>query len=256
MYVTGFEPNFLNLIRTNEISARIRPYLALLSDNDYQNAVAFYVNNKYILSFPDRKECIVYDRERGSFVGLWKLPFGISSMLKYVDGSGTERWVIGSAQSNQVYEFNTALNTDNGTAIQKTLRTNKESFGQWNLMKIINFFYALLRNVSGSVTVNVLVENRDGTTSTAKSFTIQGSAVSGSLGWGIDSWGTANWGTSAGTVVTAGDEIPRATQIFKSVRLIQIEVITTSVNSNFELLNLKVSANLQGEGSIPTSWRV
>ena len=27
LYVTGYEPNFLNIIRTNEVSARIRPYL-------------------------------------------------------------------------------------------------------------------------------------------------------------------------------------------------------------------------------------
>lgn len=267
MYVTGFEPNFLNLIRTNEISARIRPYLALLSDADYANACAFYVNNKYILSFPNRKECMVYDRERGAFVGPWITPFGISSMIKIVDASGTERWVLGSAESNQVYEFNTSINTDNGTAIQKTIRTNKESYGEWNLMKIINFFYALFRNVSGTVTVNVLVENRDGTTSTAKTFTIEGSAVSGSLGWGIDGWGDSvntvgesdggsGWGQSGGTVVSGGDEIPRATQLFKSVRLTQVEIITTSANSNFELLNLKLTANVQGEGSIPTSWRV
>lgn len=177
-------------------------------------------------------------------------------MIKYVDGTGTERWVLGSNNSNQVYLFNTALNTDNGTAIQKILKTNKETFDQWSLLKIIKLFYALFRRVTGQVTVNVNVENRDGSTSVAKSFTIEGSAVAGSLGWGIDQWGTAIWGTSDGTVVTAGDELTRYTQLFKSVRLVQVEVVTTTANSNFELLGLRITASSQGEGSLSSESRV
>jgi hypothetical protein len=256
LYVTGYEPNFLNIIRTNEVSARIRPYLDLLNDDDYTTATALYVDNKYILSFPKRKEMIVYDRERGAFIGLWKLPYGISHMRNYVDGTGTERWVLGSDESNQSYIFNSALNTDDGTAIQKIFRTNKETFGSWSLLKIVKLFYILLKNISGQVNVNILVENRDGTTSTAKSFTIEGSAISGSLGWGIDDWGTANWGTSDGSVITQSDELTKYTQLFKSVRLVQVEVTTTQSNANFELLGIRMTAKSQGEGSLSSASRV
>lgn len=255
LYVTGFEPNFLNIIRTNEVSARIRSYLMNLNDNDFNNACSMYVDNKYLLSFPSRKEVVVYDRERGCFAGIWKLPWGISKMLKYVDETGTERWVFGINSNNQVYTFSTSLNTDDGSAIQKTLRTNKETFDQWSLLKIIKLFYILFRRIKGSVNVNILAENRDGSTSVIKSFTIEGSAVSGSLGWGIDQWGTALWGTSAGTVVTAGEELYKWTQLFKSVRLIQIEVTTTTAQSNFELLNMRMTASSQGEGSLSSSAR-
>lgn len=256
LYVTGYEPNFLNIIRTNEVSARIRPYLDQLNDSDYTTACAFYVNNKYILSFPRRKECVVYDRERGCFAGIWKLPFGIGKMLRHTDGSGTEKWIIGSFNDNQIYTFNTAINNDNGTAIAKTLRTNKEVFGQWSLLKIVKFFYSLFRSVQGQVNVSILAELRDGSTTSIKVFSIEGAALTGSIGWGINQWGTQQWGMSKGSVVIAGDELTRYTQLFKSVRLIQVEVTTTDINANFELIGLRMTASSQGEGSLASSSRV
>lgn len=256
IYVTGFEQNFLNVIRTNEISARMRPYLALLNDEDYRTACAFYVDNKYILSFPRRRECIVYDRERGAFLGVWKLPFGIGKMLRHTDSSGTERWIIGSFNDNNVYYFNTAVNTDNGEAIQKTLRTNKEVFGKWSLLKIVKFFYSLFRRIQGQVNVSIIAELRDGSTSTIKSFTIEGASVSGAMGWGIDTWGSIGWGLSAGSVVTAGDEITKYTQLFKSIRFIQVEVSTTEANANFELIGLRMTASSLGEGSLSSISRI
>ena len=256
IYVVGFEPNFLNLIRTNEISARIRSYLDGLSKSDYDNCNTMYINNKYILSFPDRKECIVYDRERGAFLGIWKMPFGISKMQNYIDTSGTERWVVGSANSNQTYTFEPSVNSDDGTTISKTLRLKKEYFGSWSLLKIIKLFYIMFRNITGTVTVNILLEDRNGATSTVKTFDISGSEIAGASGWGVDMWGTNMWGTSAGDVVIEGDELTRWSQLYKSGRIIQIEITSTASNSNFELLGLRLTATSQGEGQLSSSSRV
>ena len=73
-----------------------------------------------------------------------RMPFGdidhpknfLTKMKKYVDGSGTEKWVVGT-DTNQVYTFETSVNSDNGVTITKTIRTNKDSFGIWNELKII-----------------------------------------------------------------------------------------------------------------------
>lgn len=256
LYVVGYEPNFLNIIRTNEISARIRPYLALLNADDYASCSAMYVNNKYLLSFPTRKEILVYDRERGCFAGIWKLPFGVSKMIKYVDGSGTERWVLGSSDSNQTYTFEASVNSDNGTTITKTLKTNKEKFNSWSLLKILNLFYVLFRNITGSVTINILSEDRAGNTTTVKTFEIVGSAISGRSGWGANLWGSRMWGASRGTPVAGSDEFTRWGQLYKESRLVQIEISCTSSSSNFEFLGARITANSQGEGSLSSSQRV
>lgn len=257
LYVTGYEPNFLNIIRTNEISAKMRPYLALLNDTDYSTATAFYIDHKYILSFPQRKEMLVYDRERGAWVGPWKLPFGISHMKLYLDSSGTEKWVIGSYENNQVYVFDAATNSDNGTTITKTLRLKKTYFGDFSTLNIVTFFYILLRNIIGTTTVNILAEDRDGATSTIKTFTITGAATAGSTGWGTDTWGTFEYGVSNNIeAVVTSDEIKRWGSLFKEAANIQLEITSISANSNFELLQAKVSARKQGIGSLSASQRV
>lgn len=257
LYVTGYEPNFLNIIRTNEISAKMRPYLRLLNDNDYTTATAFYIDKKYILSFPLRKEMIVYDRERGSWMGPWKLPYGISHMMKYIDKTGTVKWVLGSNEDNQVYTFDISTNSDNGTTIIKTLRTKKTYFGDWTLLNILQFFYVLFRNIKGETTVNFLVEDRQGNTSNIKSFTITGSAVAGSTGWGMDMWGSVKWGqTNTFSAVTGGEEIKRWGTLFKQAALLQVEVTATSADSNFELLELKVVGAKQSRGSLSSSQRI
>lgn len=256
VYVVGYEPNFLNIIRTNEVSARIRPYLSKLSGNDYKNACSMYVDNKYILSFPDRKEMIVYDRERGCWIGPWILPFGISKMRKYTDSNNTEKWVLGSSESNKVYTFEPSVNSDDGTVISKTLRTKKEYFKSWSILKIIKYFKILFRNITGSVDVNILLENRDGQIQTIKTFTIQGSAIAGSSGWGMDDWGSTEWGISTGSVVISGDEFYRWTQLFKEGRIIQIEILSNQSNTNFELLGIDMSASQQSAGQLPASQRV
>ena len=256
LYVVGYEPNFLNIIRTNEISAKIRPYLALLNNDDYITANAIYVDNKYILSFPNRKEMVVYDRERGAFLGIWKMPWGISKMKKYEDGTGTERWVLGSAESNQVYTFERSVNSDNGTTITKTLLTNKESFNTWSLLKIVKLFYILLRNITGEVNVNIIGEDRNGTTSTIKTFTISGAAIAGQTGWGIPMWGTTQWGKTKGTIVTTTDELTRWGQLYKQLKYVQIEISCTAAASNFELLKAKMTASPGQEGNLPSSQRI
>jgi hypothetical protein len=256
VYVVGFEPNFLNLIRTNEVSARIRPYLDKLSGDDYKTAVSMYVDNKYIISFPSRKEMIVYDRERGCWIGPWILPFGISKMKKYTDSSNTEKWVLGSADNNKVYTFEKSVNSDDGQIIAKTLRTKKEYFGSWSILKIIKYFKILFRNITGSVDVNILLEDRNGQIQTIKTFTIEGSAIAGSSGWGIDGWGLAPYGITYGSVVITGDEFYRWTQLFKEGRILQIEVMSNSGNTNFELLGIDVDASQQSKGQLPASSRV
>jgi hypothetical protein len=255
LYVVGYEPNFLSIIRTNEISARIRPYIQLLNDSDFTTCCSMYINNKYLLSFPGRKELMMYDRERGCFGGLWKLPFGITKMKKYVDGTGTEKWVIGTT-TNQVYTFETSINSDNGTTITKTLRTNKDALGVWNELKILKLFFCLLRNITGSVTVNLLMEDRTGATTTIKTFVITGASVSGKSGWGANLWGAKQWGKTQGMPVSGTDEFPRFSQLYKQGRLIQIEVTSNASASQFELLNIKFTATRQGDNSLSSSLRV
>jgi len=256
LYVTGYEPNFLNIIRTNEISARIRPYLDLLSKEDYQTACAMYVNKKYLLSFPLRKEIVVYDRERGCFASIWKLPFGVVKMTKFYEDNGDEKWVLG-LDDGRVVVFNRYLNNDLGSTVEKKLRTNKTDFGDWTTLQTIEYFYFLFRNIIGSTDVTILLEDRSGETSGVKTFTISGAQTAGYTGYGTDKYGTAKYGLSKSTTVNiTSDEIPRWGTLFKVGKLLQMEVASTAANSNFELLKIKVTGKKHQRGSLSSESRV
>ena len=261
LYSTGQEPQYLNQIRTNEISARIRPYIQNLSDVDFKEASAAYLDYKYILSFPTKKETIIYDRQRGAFMGPWKTPFGITKWFKHIDESGSERWIAG-CDDGYNREFSSAYISDSGTAIVKLGRTAKSDFGNWSTFKILKYFYFLLRNVRGSVTVSLRLETRDGNTVTAKTATISSSL--GSSGWGADtSWGDTGgaskgggWGQTDATVSITGDELARYAQIFKQCRVLQVEFSSTGANSNFEFLSVRATAQSLGPSSLPSTLKV
>lgn len=255
LYVTGYEPQFLNVIRTNEVSARIRPFLETLNQSDYQTANSMYVDNKYLLSFPNKRQMVVYDRERGCFTGIWKLPFGITKMLRHIDGSGTERWVL-AANDNKILTFEKSLNTDDGQTIIKVLRTGKNDFKSWSIIKILKYFYILMRAIRGQVNVQIIIEDRNGATATAKTFTIIGSQLDGDTGYGMQGYGELPYGETQGTVSITGDELTRYGTLFVQNRLVQVEVSTSSSNGNFELLGVRLTATGQTEGSLPSSQRV
>jgi len=253
LQTVGQEQNFLNQIRTNELSARIRTYIQSLSDEDFKTACAGYIDNKYLLSFPRKKETMIYDRERACFMGPWKTPWGITKWFKYFDESGNERWLAGT-DSQYVQLFNSGLLSDNGTAIAKTLRTKKDSIGRWSVMKVLKLFYVLFRNVRGSVTVNLRIETPNGITVTTKSFNISSSL--GVSGWGTDQWGTQQYGQSNATVTITGDELVRWAQIYKTCRVLQVEVISTDANANWEFLGMRYTAQSLGDNSLPATTRV
>lgn len=253
-YAVGQEPQFLNQIRTNELSARIRPYVRDLSDNDFKMACAGYFDNKYILAFPAKKEAVIYDRERLAFMGPWKFPWAITKFLKYLDTDGTERWLAASDSGPYVRELSASYISDSGTAIAKTLRTRKEDMGDWSVFKVLKYFYVLFRNVRGTVTINLRIEQRDGNTVTTKSFNITSSL--GSSGWGNDQWGSQPYGQTNATVTLTGDELVRYAQIYKNCRVVQIEVTTNAANDNFEFLAVRMTAQSLGDNSLPASTRV
>lgn len=253
LFTIGSEAAFLNQIRTREISARIRPYIRNLSETDFSNASAAYIDYKYLLSFPSKRETVVYDFERACFMGPWKTPWGITKWKKYTDSNGTEVWLAGNDEG-VVKQFSSSLISDSGTAISKILKTKKESFDNWSVMKIIKTLKVLFRNVTGSVDINIILEERNGTATTSKSFSITGS--SGVAGWGADMWGSVPWGDTVDAVQLGSEDVIRWAQLYKTARVMQIEVIATGGTSNFEFLGVMSSAQSMGEGSLSSSTRV
>lgn len=258
IYTLGNEANYLNVLRTNELSARIRPIFQTLTASQLEQATAVYQDNKYRVSYPattagmNTRE-IIYDRERLAWMGPNTYPATPAIYEVYYDGNNVENLIWGDANDNMVTKFSSSNSDDKGVKIQSTLLTKKTAFDNPFRFKQMKTLFSNWRNVKGSPNVNILLETRNGQVGSAESFTI--STNNAGVGWGFDKWGTFKWGTSSGAGSAAGSsDLVKRTRINKVGRTIQVEITTTGVTDTYELLALQIQAQELGPGLIPSTW--
>ena len=258
VYTLGNEPNFLNVLRTNEVSARIRPVFQTLTAAQLEQACAVYQDNKYRLAYPstsankNSKE-IIYDRERLAWMGPNTYPATPAIYEVYYDGANMENLIWGDSDDNFVTNFSSSYSNDKGVKIQTILLTKKTAFNNTFRFKQVKNLYSNWRNVFGSPFVNIILETRTGAVGSAQSFTI--SASGSGTGWGFDKWGTIRWGNTLGAGSSSGsNDLAKRTRINKVGRTVQVEVTTSGNNDKYELLGLQLQAQELGEGIIPSSW--
>jgi len=256
VYVLGNEPGILgDVLRTNELSVKVRPFIRGLTQAQLQDASADYIDNKYVISFPSKAQTLCFDRERNCFMGPWSITFDPRSWIKYTESGGNEVWLSADGTDTFVSKFSDTLYDDKGTTISTFLRTKKEDFENWTIFKNIENVFATFRNVLGTFSVNIRLEDRTGETTTAKSFSV--SAAAGAAGWGTDGWGMTPIGDTENTGGTAeANELVRQAKLNKSARSIQLEVQTSNRNDKYELLGFLIEGKPQGKGFRPSSWRI
>jgi hypothetical protein len=252
-FVLGNEPGIIgDILRTNEVSVKIRPFFESLTATQESNACAIYYNNKYFVGIPGRNETMVFDRERNAWVGPWS--FDANLFHVYYEADGTSRLLKGDDDTAIVRDIAGNYPGDNGNAINTILRTKRIDWGDWTKFKNIKNIFTLWREVSGSVSADIRLEQRTGNTLTAKSFTI--STRSGNAGWGSDLWANSQWGdTEQSGKADDLSEIVRQAFLQKAARNAQLVVKTTNLNDNYQLMSVKGEAQIIGEFR-PTSWKV
>lgn len=253
VYALGYEPNILNVLRTNEISAKVRPFFKNLTIAQQKAATAFYYDFKYGISFPGKDQTMVYDRERLAWMGPWSKDANVYE--NYYDSSDNEVLLYGEDDDSNVQQYSATFGEDNGTAFDTQLRTRKEDYGDWTLFKTVKNVHTLFRNVQGTVNVDIRLQERGGDVTTVKSFSVTTAAQS--AGWGADQWANTQWGdTEEAGGATDIREIYREALLNKAARNMQLIVKTSSANDKYELLAVRSSAKPMGRGFIPSSERV
>ena len=252
----GHESGFaFDVLRTNEVSIRIRPYFRDLTVGQLQDAVATYddFEDKYIISFPTKTETMVFDRERLAWTGPWN--FDSTAYEVFYDTGNMKKLLMAAQGGVDVDELSDDYTTDKGTAIATTVKTRSEDFGNWAIFKNIRNLFTQLQNVTGTVSVDIRIETRAGAITTTKSFNI--TPASGNSGWGADQWGVALWADSEESAggVDAVFTI-RWANLNKIGRTMQLTFKTTVATANYELLGILADAKPLGRGFNPASWRV
>ena len=258
VFTLGNEANYLNVLRTNELSARIRPIFATLTPIQLEGACAVYQDSKYRISFAaggiskNSKE-VVYDRERLAWVGPNTYPATPGVYEVYYDTNNEEHLIWGDSNDTMVTDMSSAYSNDKGVKIQTALLTKKTSFDNPFRFKKIKNLYSNWRNVFGTPFVNIILETREGAVGSAQTFSI--TASNAGVGWGFDRWGTVQWGNTSGAGNAAGsNDLAKRTRINKVGRTIQVAISTSGNNDKYELLALQIQAQELGAGIIPSSW--
>lgn len=249
----GYQANYaIDALRTNALSTKVRPFFDSLTTMQKQSAVARYFKKKYIITFPGLNKTMIYDTERGAWMGPWTTDGRVFEV--YTDTNNNEHLLFGDDNSTNVYEYSESYTTDSGSSIQTILKTRREDFGDWSSFKNLKHLFFQFRNVSGSANIDIRIEKRTGSERSADSFSI--TPQLGSSGWGADLWGSAIWGgTNAAGGGADSQQLIRWRQLREVGRTIQMTIKTDGANDTYELLGIRGSAQRVSEAFRPTSWK-
>jgi hypothetical protein len=256
IYVLGNEPNFINVIRTNELSARVHPLLDAINPTQYTKATALFNQYLYYLGVPSggvsaNNLTITYDKR---FLA-WSRDTHImpEAFTVYTDTTNTDTIYFTSASSANVYKFTTNYDA-NGAAISAQWTSKAYDAGDFNSYKRWIDVTILLRQLVGTVTVNIITDN--GTISKTTSIS---SSRSGGLGTNILGGGDWLGGTvssSSTGVATSSTNIPYRIRLGIKSRSIKIQVSNGRINETFTVLGLSIRYRNYSPFSWPSSLRI
>ena len=253
----GYEANFTNVLRSGEISEKIRSELESINQNRLEDMWAIYWNNKYWFFYPigtESYKCIGYDRERSAFIGPFNFPNNPSCGEIYYDSTGLEHFIYGDGDDGAVTEIAFSYNNDKGSNFTWTLETKREEYKNPMRLKNLLSFFIQLRNVSGNVNVEVIIETKTGDSTVTKAVQIE--QVSSLAGFGSFSFGSTAFGSTgqaSSGVVSLRDIIKYITLNKTSIRSYTIRVSGTGARA--EIVSMKSILTLQSMGSVPALWR-
>lgn len=252
----GNEPGILDVLRTNELTSKIRPYARALPNTG--DKCAYYWNSKVLVSFrtssttgSDFNGTIVFDRERNCVIKAWTV--GVSQFLEFTDSAGTTH-LLGIA-ANGLIQFSENYQSDSGTAFawnylgpRFPIGDDFEAFGR-------HFRAAVkLRAVSGQVDITILGTGKTGTFESIATASVEGTLSQAGLGW--DLLGDLVMGDTDGVVVSFdSDSLIRYLWANKLLREIQFKVSGTDVNDRAVLLGYQFRG-VRDETQKPLDWRL
>lgn len=255
IYVLGNEPNYFSVLRTNELSARVRPTMLGLQPENYEKAFAIYFNGRYMVFFTSgggstNNTVMIYDRERLGFT-YWSEGMNVIYPIVYYDSNGDEYLLYTDELDNRVTEINESFTTDKGNPIVWTYKTKESDLDNPFLYKRYKWVNIRLRDVGGNVRVKLWADSN----TSAYSARIAGTdieTVFGSQGFGTARFGVTEDGgtTTEETVLTR--RLPIGRQGINSIaRSIALEVWGEDTNAKGALLDVQIKARPKSENYYP-----
>lgn len=256
VYVLGNEPNFLNVIRTNELSARIHPIIDTINPTNYANSTALFNQYVYYLGVPAggvtaNNQTLTYDRR---FLA-WSKQTHVQPecFTLYTDSTNTDTIYFTSSSSAKVFKMTTNYDS-NGSAISAQWTSKSYDEGDFNSYKRWVDVTLLLRQLIGTITITVITDNGTIAKTTTVSSSTSGGLGTNILGGGDQLGGQVSSGSSGTS--TSSTNIPYRLRLNIKSRTIKIQVSNGRVNETFTLLGLSFRYRKYSPFSWPSSLKV
>ena len=256
-FTLGPEKNYYGILRTNELSSRIRPYIRGLIGSKINTVCGYFYDAKVFFSVPTsssgNNKIIYYDTERMNWVVDWSV--GAKQFLQYTDSLGNNHFLYVPVSGKRLIEFSEDFQGDLGVAFNTIYLS-----GRWTLSKLWKDFLKLkkvfikLGNPRGAINFEVAGSTKTG------GFTSIGSATITNLtsmtGMGFDLMGGVLMGSSDGIPTSFSDSAdPRYIKVNKKLRDIQLRLTTNSLDADYTLHSF-IFDGLQLNTNPPSRWKI
>lgn len=247
IFSIGNEAGFsFDVLRTNELSARVRSIYQSIDPSYIQNISAIYAtknNVNYVLfsytpsGSTTNSKALVYDRERLGWIPWTNI--NANCWATYVDSTGEVHVLYGDDSSGYVKEILSG-DDDFGSAIRGSFKLKADSF-QTGLdeYKKLRDVSVVLRQPTGSVNLSVIVDGSE------TAFAANIATISPSINWGHYVFSRFLLGVSYGTgAATSNDDIVLRTKRNLNLdgKAFQLGFTNGSSGASFVLLQTSMTA--------------
>lgn len=254
-YVLGNEPNYYNVVRSNELSNRINPLIQTISSSNLNRVAAIFYNFRFYSSIASggsttNNRTITYDRRYLS----WSNNDHVhaNAFTEYIDSAGVSHLYFAADDEAQIYEIETGTYNSDGDAISAYWVSKAYDAGEFDIYKRWVDITLYFRQLVGSVTVTVYADNNQ----ILKTATITSStSAQGSMGtqmYGEQLYG----GTGEASTGESTNNIPYRIKINKKSRTIKVKISNSNVDETFTLLGFNITYVPYNHYSFPSSLKI
>jgi len=243
IFVLGNEPGINDVLRTSELSSKIRPDWRALSGSSTSVTAAYYWQARVLFAVASSaghpNKIFVFDRERGAWIKDWTI--GVSQFMEHTTADGVTH-LLGIADDHLV-EFDESYESDEGTAFTWRYKSARLPIVKnWTKFGKVKTAFIRVRNAVGNIDVTLSGTGRANQFSSISSATITPGASQSGFGW--DQLGTVQFGATSGTpVLFATESLIKFLRLSASkgiLRDIQWEVSGDSVGDRCIITGLHV----------------
>lgn len=256
-YNLGPQQNFYGLLRTNEISVKIRPYWNSLIGSKLAGICAYFKDAKVFISVPTitsgNNRIVVFDTEKNNWSIDWSI--GAKQFFEYTQTDGQTKFLYVPESGNRLIELSENIGGDLGSAFETSFETGRISLSkEWKDFVKVQRVYIKLGNPRGSINLEVSGSQKSKGFSTVASKQIV--PFSSQTGMGFDLMGDVLMGDTEGTPDTFTDSADiRYLKVNKKVRDMKIKLTSNSLDTDYVIHGFIITGRPVSTRS-PNTWKL